>query len=353
VQSPHDQLFHYTFGQPENAADLLRSTLPTAISAAIDWHTLTRCDSKLTDARSESLYADVLFTVSVQSRTAYLLLLLEHKSEEDRKTALQLLRYVLRIWDRHEADHPESATLPPILAVVLHHGRTPWRGARSLRELIDLAALPASMADAVRARQPDLTFHLDDLAAQSEAQIVSRVSSLLGQMALLCMQFLRGAGEAEAETALRRWLSLLRRLHAAADAREAFVRLVEYIATVADLHKDRVLRILAEVHPDAEQITMKTYGRMEREALERETRGRAEGKAEGRAEGKAEGRAEGKAEGRAEGKAEILLRQLEARFGRLAPDAVNRVLTAAPPDLDRWAVQVLDARTIEEVLSSR
>jgi hypothetical protein len=151
LQTPHDQIFHYTFGQTENAADLLRSTLPAAVSAAIDWRTLTRCDTKLTDATSESLYADLLFTVSVLGTTTYLLFLCEHKSEEDRMTALQLLPYLPRIWGQHV----HEARLPPILCVVLHHGRKPWQGPRSLREMIDVSGLPSVIASlARRSRRP-------------------------------------------------------------------------------------------------------------------------------------------------------------------------------------------------------
>jgi hypothetical protein len=35
-----------------------------------------------------------------------------------------------------------EARLPPILCVVLHHGRKPWQGPRSLREMIDVSGLP-------------------------------------------------------------------------------------------------------------------------------------------------------------------------------------------------------------------
>ncbi len=199
--------------------------------------------------------------------------------------------------------------------------------------MIDVAGLPADMASALLAGQPDLTFRVVDLATETEAQITARVSSLLARMALLCMQFLRGADEFEAEAALRRWVRLLRRLHAVADAREAFSRLVDYIVTIADVHQDRVLRILAEVHPDAEQITMKTYGRVEREFIEREAKGLAEGEARG--------------------KAQILLRLLEARFGPLAQETIMRVRAGSPADLDRWAVQVLDAKTLDDVFLDR
>ncbi len=59
------------------------------------------------------------------------------------------------------------------------------------------------------------------------------------------------------------------------------------------------------------------------------------------------------ARGKAEGKADILLRQLEVRFGSLAQDTIARVRAAAPTDLDRWAVQVLGAQTLDETFRDR
>ncbi len=338
MQSPHDQLFHYAFGKPENAADLLRSTLPAAIVAQIDWSTLERCDARLTDEEDEGVYADLLFRVMVAGTPAFLLTLLEHKAYPTRFSPLQLLRYELRFWESYRREHAGATSLPPIIAVVVHHGPSPWQGPRSLRELIDVEHLPPAMASAVLRHQPDLTFHLDDLAVQSEAHLTSRVASVLGQLALLCMQHLRDADEDEAEAALRRWRGLLATLHAATEARDAFVTLIEYIATVTDLRRGRLQRIFAAVHPDAADTVMQTYGRLQREALQ---------------EGLAQGRAEGEARGQAEGRAEILLGQLTARFGQLDEATKAQIQNAAPAEIEQWAIAVLSAPSLAAVFERR
>ncbi len=73
----------------------LRGDLETIVMHALEKDRARRfCDTKLTDAKGESLYADLLFTVIALGRAAYIFLLLEHKSEEDPKTALQILRYI-------------------------------------------------------------------------------------------------------------------------------------------------------------------------------------------------------------------------------------------------------------------
>jgi hypothetical protein len=65
-----------------------------------------------------------------------------------------------------------------------------------------------------------------------------------------------------------------------------------------------------------------------------------------------EGRAQGKAEGKAEGRTELLLRQLQRRFGPLPRDVSDRLTTASIDDLDRWALRVLDAGSLDEVFAA-
>jgi len=61
-------------------------------------------------------------------------------------------------------------------------------------------------------------------------------------------------------------------------------------------------------------------------------------------------RAEGRQEGREEGKREILLEQLERRFGPLSKATVKRVHTiGSSEEVSRLAARVLDAPSLEEL----
>jgi hypothetical protein len=53
--------------------------------------------------------------------------------------------------------------------------------------------------------------------------------------------------------------------------------------------------------------------------------------------------------GRAEGQAELLLRQVERRFGPVTDEVTQRIRTAAGPQLELWALNILDAATLEDV----
>ncbi|EWY42674.1 hypothetical protein N825_02050 [Skermanella stibiiresistens SB22] len=63
----------------------------------------------------------------------------------------------------------------------------------------------------------------------------------------------------------------------------------------------------------------------------------------------AEARAEGVTLGKAEGKAEMLLRQLNRRFGPPSSEATLRVQAASVEELDRWADTIIDAPSLDAV----
>ena len=71
---------------------------------------------------------------------------------------------------------------------------------------------------------------------------------------------------------------------------------------------------------------------------------------EGMRQGRDEGVRQGLDEGIRQGRAEVLARLLRRRFGLLPPDIVARLHQASAAELDTWAENVLDAKTLDEVL---
>jgi hypothetical protein len=69
----------------------------------------------------------------------------------------------------------------------------------------------------------------------------------------------------------------------------------------------------------------------------------------GRIEGKAEGLMEGKAKGRIEGRADLLLKQLELKFGKPRASTIERVRKASAEEIDTWGTRVLTAKTLANV----
>ncbi|WP_206668635.1 DUF4351 domain-containing protein [Pseudomonas saliphila] len=60
---------------------------------------------------------------------------------------------------------------------------------------------------------------------------------------------------------------------------------------------------------------------------------------------------EGIEKGRQEGEASMLIRQLTRRFGPLDEAVLQRLQHAGSDDLERWADNILDAQTLDEVFN--
>jgi len=62
-----------------------------------------------------------------------------------------------------------------------------------------------------------------------------------------------------------------------------------------------------------------------------------------------DGRQKGRQEGRQEGEAAVLLRQLTRRFGPLGAPVTEKIRQASPAELEQWADNILDARSLDAV----
>ena len=81
--------------------------------------------------------------------------------------------------------------------------------------------------------------------------------------------------------------------------------------------------------------------------------GRDEGMRQGRDEGMRQGRDEGMRAGRVAGGRTLLERLLRRRFGPLSPAVSDRLHGASAADLEAWAENLLEARTLDDVFGPR
>lgn len=313
MDGPHDKLFRRIVGEPAQARELLRSILPQAVVAAIDWDSLAGVDGSFVDEALREHHTDLLFTAS---GPVLLYVLFEHKSDDDPMTAFQLLRYIVRIWERHMQQKPQPRTLPPVLPVVLHHGDAPWHGARRLGELIELGGLPP----AVERLQPELTFVLDDLALCSEADLGDRMLSAVSTLALLCLQHLRGCEADEALGRIERWQGLFRLLLDQAGGQVGLSTLIYYVLKTVPAVRKRLDPMIHKMLDHRADAAMRTAADEIAEEAEQKAYART------------------------------LRRLLEQKFGRLPDGVIARIGAASTTELERLLDQVLTANTLEEAL---
>jgi hypothetical protein len=141
-------LINQTLQQIDAARALLSRHLPEEIAEHLQFHTLTAVDASLIDTHLRRRFADRLFKIDVSPETVlrlgmkvnyiYIFVLIEHKSTDEPYTLIQMLGYLIRIWENAVAD---DQPVVPILPWVLYNGIGPWRASRSLGELIPAPAV--------------------------------------------------------------------------------------------------------------------------------------------------------------------------------------------------------------------
>lgn len=314
----HDHLFRHTFGQVEHAIGLLRSILPPALARAIDWQSLTVIDGSVVDDDLREHQADLLFTVRIGRRRAVIYLLLEHKAQARRRTALQMQRYVLRILELHG----RGRRLPLVIPIVIHHGRRPWRGPTDLLQDFPLDELAPPVRGAIRRLLPRGRFLLCDFTDADLAAFGLGAMTAMARLTLHCLQLARVQPPDAALGLLTRCAGLVRAV-AEADPQRSLLAVFSYLFLATDVPPERLRAVLSDAGgPAAEPILMSTAERMTRAA-------------------------------RAEASADLMLRLLRRRFGEIDAATEARVRAADEQEIVRLCDEVLTAPTLEQVFTPR
>ena len=100
IHQPHDKFFKETMGDPDTAEDFLLNYLPEDILQLIDLDNLAIQKDSFIDQDLQEAFSDLLYKTSIKGKEAYLYFLFDHKSYPYKTTALQLLKYMVNIWEQ-------------------------------------------------------------------------------------------------------------------------------------------------------------------------------------------------------------------------------------------------------------
>ncbi|MEZ6087882.1 MAG: Rpn family recombination-promoting nuclease/putative transposase [Pirellulaceae bacterium] len=172
IQSPHDRLINQTLQQLDAARTLLANHLPHEVVRDLKLSTLARVDTSFIDRNLKRRFADRLFSIEVSDEVVkslglrtnfiYVLVLIDHKSTDEPWALIQMLGYIVRIWE-NQLDNAQP--LVPIIPWVIYNGVRPWQTARSLEELI---RVPANWKRYV----PGLELPILDISRMDDATMV-------------------------------------------------------------------------------------------------------------------------------------------------------------------------------------
>jgi len=270
--TPHDAVFRRVFGVPANAASQLRAVLPPGLTARLDLGRLAPAPGSFVDESLRWRHSDLLFTAPLDGRDAFIYVLIEHQSSDDPLMAYRMLRYLTRIWDQYEREHPEARRLPAVIPLVVHHGKRRWASPVQLLDVIDLG--PAAK-EAARAYLPRFEFLLDDLSGIDDRQLQDRDLTPSAEITLVLLR--DAPGNPQIVAGLRPRSGKLRAVLDQPDGGEVYIGFMTYIGLVSEAPAGELRDLAASLGPDAEEAYVTTAEML-----------RAEGRVEGKALGKAE-----------------------------------------------------------------
>ena len=342
VPTPHASLFHKVFSRRKLAAQHLRGVLPPALVAAVDWRTLRVESGHFVDDALAWSASDLLYSVKLGGERLLVYVLLEHQSRSDPLMVFRVLRYMVRVWEKFLAEHPDAKTLPVIVPVLLSHAEGGWKAAVTMHELLGLEGERAVLLGAFA---PSFRLLLDDVGAQSDAELRGRTLDALGALALLLFRHGRdpdGLLDRWAE-----WAELWRKLWSLAGGRKAVGLLAWYSMLVNPrvTREDAATALGGILGPGAREVVMTEGERLIQ-------LGEVRGEARGEARGERKGLKRGLRKGRVEGRREALLTLLAARGLAVSPALRARVEACVElPCLDGWIVRAATAQSADEALS--
>jgi predicted transposase YdaD len=312
--TPHDALVRAIFGQPRYAAEELRAAVDPELLAELELGSLASVDGSFIDEELRGSSADLLFSVDLRGGgEGFVDLLFEHQSTPDERLPLRLLRYQTRIFERHAAANPGQRTLPPILPLLLHQGERPWPWKP---RFASLHALDERRRAAFGPKLLDFEFVLDDLAVQSDEQILSRASDAIVRLTLLALRNGRSHPRLyERIAAAMKSLSDDLRGPAAVPA---LFRLARYSLEVGDaplelVHSTFVAALVPRLRSDA---MFSTADRL-----------------------------------RMEVRREVLLTLIETKFGPVSPETRDRIEQATNEQLILWFPRIVVAASLDELFA--
>ena len=317
VHQPHDRFFHAVFSELDRVRDLLRNSLPQRIVQMLDLDSIELADDTFIDERLSLYQSDILIRTRIRSSPVLVYVLVDHKSYPDRWAVLQLLVYMVRIWEKELSLHRKLKKLPCIIPIVFYHGGRKWTYPLNFMSYVEVN-------NELKAYIPDfqtLMFNLQTVDMES----------LHGGIAFqVALRAFKHAGK-ELQSHLGEMLTSVSKLPDDAKTKAFLSRLFEYILKVGG---DFDVAVVEEELQSVESpISKEVFMTLEEQILER-------------------GKVEGKLEGTIREKQQVLIRLLEKKFGPLDDDNKQNILDNKDRDkLDGAIDLILDAESVTEVMS--
>lgn len=168
VSTPHDNAFEFYLREKETARSFLEEYLPAKIIRQLDFNSLRISKDKFVDKEMSRYFSDLLYEIKLNKKPAFIYLLFEHKSWSEWFICLQLLKYMVNIWELFLKQNKKAKYLPVIIPLVIYHGRYKWKISK---KFISLFKNTTDLEKYI----PDFSYNLYDISHIPDEEIKGTV----------------------------------------------------------------------------------------------------------------------------------------------------------------------------------
>jgi len=317
VSNPHDSLFKRVFSDKEQVISFLKNYLPENIFNLLDVDKLSICKGSFVDKALKHHHSDILYKTSINSTPCFIYFLFEHKRTCDRDIALQLLRYMIRIWGLY-LKQKNKLPLPVIIPLIIYNGENKWNVEKNFISLFNIPH------PELKIFIPDFHFSVYDFSAKSDEEIKG---SVILKATLMALKYITGPEPAKY---IDKIFSLFKGLINSKTALEYIETLLTYIVNATDKITEE------DIKNAVKQINMEdVMPTLAQKWMEK-------------------GRMEGRMEGMILDAQEMVMEALTERFGSLNPELSVKIKTIVNRDLlkklHKMAIRVNSLEEFEEQL---
>lgn len=332
------------FAHPRMVESLIREFVPEEWVEQLDFRTLERVNASYVSGgrrRWRRREGDMAWRVqNREGAPVYLYLLIEFQSTVDRFMAVRMMDYQALLYQDMIArgELTPDGGLPLVILLVVYNGNRDWSG-------------PTRLSDLIRPGFPGAEAHRPELRYRVIAENAFAPEELELRGGLVPLLFWLGM---QVPGTLREMPPRLREILAEEDdpsLTRAFLLWLGHLLGQSNrgIRKRLSLEDYAAMW---EQKIQKWKEELSREALQAGLlAGEEKGQARGRKQGLKEGLERGLEQGQKQGQENLLLRQLERKFGPLDSKTRTRVRRADADRLLEWGERILTADRLEQVFA--
>ncbi len=189
--NPHDSFFKTLLSQKESASEFLEKIAPEEIVKRLELKSLQLDTTEYVDEQLQDYFADVVYNcnykIGKRTETVKITFLFEHKSYKEHIPYLQLLRYMLNVWDNQVKQAKKSDEnfkdfkLNPIIPIIFYHGRTKW-------DKSPFKSYFSGIDEYLSKFLPQFEYHLIDLSKYPNKAITQMFNKRQLQIGMLLMK---------------------------------------------------------------------------------------------------------------------------------------------------------------------